>query len=724
MNTQQNKGEVGTSSPPKKYTGVKSTDRKRDSRKRFERHFEKEFKQVPRIYDRNASDNPADYKEMEPDRYHGCKNWTWWQDTETHIRHKRACNRCRDCRNYKHERICGQAIAQANVSSVVMGLTLTYADIDGETPDAAKRLNYSDVEKMLKRMRKAGYRFSKISAGEYGGKDARAHWHLVLFFEWDSETHQRIITAIENNQSYDKIGHETQWRKLAPAHVANLRGQSFRDAIADPETLVVSYPQSRRQTKLGTAHIRNTAWKFWQHGIVEAQIAKSPDYSNEEDIEGAIRYPMKYLSKDAWRDSRKYKTTPFDQLPEHIRQQTRFGPWKTQEEIDAEWDADAAQGKYKTVFSGQRLTGQDHRKWRYGNDYFKKLEKELIAKYGSDEEEIPVEERLYKGRYNYKAKGGLGAAYFKALGVQTSRLNWKEEHMRGYKIGANYADKQPSMGMKEIGTAGGARVFLNADGKVVTSTRQRFAYVMSNANYRRFWEGYNAEQRRQQKPETAGPDDAVIELQTQAAIASDASTGAFGYHWWKKASVSSRETMVTSTGWMPEEDLRGLFPKRWINLQMDTSTNLGWQAKRVQRDMREILSDIKIYGAPDPWTVHRLLHYAESLAEQTQRTLAAMPQTSKSSDPEKVKRFKADKAFREERAQRIIWPVIKDARNLSRKWLALYTQTVDPKPPELVDDLYDWIPPTNVRKLVGTPRSKLEPEKEHFLQDRRSWLDD
>ena len=672
----------------------KEKTRKNNSKteKRFERSFgPKEFVQIPRIYDRNAIDNPPDFTEIEPERFHGCRNWTWWQDTETLQRHKRACKRCRDCRNYKHERIVGQAIAQATVSSVVMSMTLTYADVDRKTPDSALRLDYSDVEKFLKRLRKAGYRFSKIACGEYGAK-ARAHWHLVLMFEWDNKTRDQILEAIRENSDVSRIGHETDWRQLAPPIVSDLRGKAFQDAISDPEILVVTYPQSRRKTRLGTAHVRNTAWKFWPHGVVEAQIAKSPEYSNPEDIEGAIRYPMKYLSKDAWRDSRKYKSTPFDELPEHIRQQTRFGPWKTQEEIAAEWEVDAQQGKHKTLFKGHDLKGQEHRKWRYGNAYFKKLEKELIAKYGGEESLVPVEKRLFKGRYNYKAKGGLGSAYFEALGAQTARLDWRSENMRGYQIGANYAKEQRSMGMKEIDDSGASRTFINSDGHLVVAGKRRFSYVMSNTNYRRFWEGYNAEMRRMGKPQTAGPDDAVIELQTQAAIASDSSTGPFGYHWWKKASVSARRAIEAATGWMPPDHVKGLFPVTWNNNMLAQSEHVGWQTKRILAQISDIKKDVKKVGAPEPEAIYNLALLADKLAAKVYGK-GILEEAQPDIDQIRMKTV----------------PAIEQARATVKKWVSLYVKPVDMSPPEsaVLDDYEEWQPPTLIRKTVST--SKPEP---------------
>ncbi|MER9916448.1 hypothetical protein [Mesorhizobium sp. M0035] len=52
----------------------------------------------------------------------------------------------------------------------------------GLTP-SSEVLTYSDVQKYLKRLRKAGHKFRYFAVGEYGSAKGRAHWHLILFYQ-------------------------------------------------------------------------------------------------------------------------------------------------------------------------------------------------------------------------------------------------------------------------------------------------------------------------------------------------------------------------------------------------------------------------------------------------------------------------------------------------------------------------------------------------------------
>jgi len=574
---------------------------------RFERSFgPPTFTKEKRLYP--YSGKTEQQLEIEPNTFQMCPYWNWFVNDHTQQRHKRACGRCRQCRNFKHERIVGQAIAQAQTSGVVMTFTLTYADIEGVTPDAAKRLDYSDIEKFLKRLRKAGYRFQKICCGEYG-KEGRAHWHLVLFFEWDCVTKEKALEAIKNGLPIGNVGKNTDWRQLAPPYVANLRGKEFTHAINNPEILVVSYPQKGKTPK-----IRNPEWKFWPHGIVEAQIAKSPEFYEPEHVEGSIRYPLKYVSKDAWKDSKKFQRIPFDELPEHIKQQTRFGPWYTPEEVLENWNNDVRSGLVKPLYEGHAATAQEHRKWKLGNEYVKELEADLLSEFSSADE-IPIERQLYKGQYHYKAKGGLGADYFRAMGAYVARHGTTDDNVRKYQLGANWKAKQSSLGAnEELSDSGSMRHVRDKNGKIIAIPKKRFKYGMGNTSLRQFFEGYNVEAEKLRKPQTIGPDDIVETLETTTKKASDASSGAFGYHWWKKASVNTRASIEEATALMPDKHLVQLFPTRWRRNMETTSLNINWRKKGLERQLAEIERQEEKQGVSSPETVSALKENVEHVA--------------------------------------------------------------------------------------------------------------
>ena len=90
-----------------------------------------------------------------------------------------ACHKCWMCRLNRVNDYIGRAIGESLYSDHVLALTLTYRP--GEV--GAALLQYSDVQKFLKRLRARGYSVRYLCAGEYGSKKGRAHWHILLFFQ-------------------------------------------------------------------------------------------------------------------------------------------------------------------------------------------------------------------------------------------------------------------------------------------------------------------------------------------------------------------------------------------------------------------------------------------------------------------------------------------------------------------------------------------------------------
>lgn len=59
--------------------------------------------------------------------------------------------------------------------------TFTYGG--GYENDQAYWLDYADLQRCFKRMRKAGHKFQYVSVGEYGGKGSRAHFHAIIYWQ-------------------------------------------------------------------------------------------------------------------------------------------------------------------------------------------------------------------------------------------------------------------------------------------------------------------------------------------------------------------------------------------------------------------------------------------------------------------------------------------------------------------------------------------------------------
>ena len=125
-----------------------------------------------------------------------------------------ACRECWQCRKARVDDWCGRCIAEMKTTPVgVHTVSLTYGrgrDADsayhGEVHhERAVVLTYSDVQKFLKLLRRHGYPCRYMVTGEYGSKNGRAHWHIVLF--WLERVPPGI--ELEKNHWFGRLDEET-----------------------------------------------------------------------------------------------------------------------------------------------------------------------------------------------------------------------------------------------------------------------------------------------------------------------------------------------------------------------------------------------------------------------------------------------------------------------------------------------------------------------------------
>ena len=91
-----------------------------------------------------------------------------------------GCRKCWQCRRNRIDDWVGRCIAESHSATESLAVTLTYGG--GDVPEAGV-LCYSDFQRFMKRLRKAGFKVRYIVAGEYGSAKGRAHWHAILFFD-------------------------------------------------------------------------------------------------------------------------------------------------------------------------------------------------------------------------------------------------------------------------------------------------------------------------------------------------------------------------------------------------------------------------------------------------------------------------------------------------------------------------------------------------------------
>lgn len=93
------------------------------------------------------------------------------------------CGQCIGCRLERSRQWAMRCVHEASLSDLNCFVTLTYRD--GEVPECAggPTLRYPDVQLFLKRLRRhfAPIRVRFFCAGEYGERNLRPHYHLLLF---------------------------------------------------------------------------------------------------------------------------------------------------------------------------------------------------------------------------------------------------------------------------------------------------------------------------------------------------------------------------------------------------------------------------------------------------------------------------------------------------------------------------------------------------------------
>lgn len=91
-----------------------------------------------------------------------------------------SCRECWQCRETYISDWAGRCTAESQDAVATHLVTLTYGG--GDHVDA-RVLNYQHVRTYLRAIRDSGHAIRYFCVGEYGSTKARAHWHLLLFWQ-------------------------------------------------------------------------------------------------------------------------------------------------------------------------------------------------------------------------------------------------------------------------------------------------------------------------------------------------------------------------------------------------------------------------------------------------------------------------------------------------------------------------------------------------------------
>ncbi len=166
-----------------------------------------------------------------------------------------ACRSCNECLTARKNDWVARAMAESNMHQNMMVLMLSYNNETQENRDGSKVFNYSHVSSFLKRVRRQlEYRTNKtgtirfLCAGENGSKNDRAHWHIIIFTDYD----------------LTELG---KWNIFHPKY-GGKKGDK----------------QTNRDHKFNV----DITWSLWPHGFIHMQ----------QSNQGGVSYVLKYVFKD------------------------------------------------------------------------------------------------------------------------------------------------------------------------------------------------------------------------------------------------------------------------------------------------------------------------------------------------------------------------------------------------------------------------------------------
>lgn len=257
-----------------------------------------------------------------------------------------GCRNCWQCRSTRVDAWVGRNIAETETATVSYAVTLTYGrDWDGRSDHVQSvQLMYSDCQKLLKRMRKAGQQVRYILAGEYGSAMGRAHWHGIFHFygetlpdwegkhlEWDQERWDRVggIHIPEWAINGVPLGH-VHIKKATYAHTRYALKYLMKDE-GDPHKQTIVHMS--RKPPLGYAYFMQLADQTAQAGLVIEDLKYRFNVrtrSGEERIMPFLitgRMAEMYLARyiDSWRRIHGNNRWPDSEVVDNYAQFGRLG---------------------------------------------------------------------------------------------------------------------------------------------------------------------------------------------------------------------------------------------------------------------------------------------------------------------------------------------------------------------------------------------------------------
>lgn len=199
-----------------------------------------------------------------------------------------ACRLCWQCLENRVNDWVGRSLAEVASSVTSVAITLTYGRVAGEADHLnATVLTYSDVQKMIKRLRKSGVGVRYFVVGEYGTLKQRAHWHCILYFD------QKIIFDMNKN---------IHWKFWPHGHVyvdrvthASLRYilKYITKYVSTDEVVKQYLMMMSKKPPIGALYFENLAVEHYEKGFQPSLYYSFSDVLDKQYI------PKKFMMRGA-----------------------------------------------------------------------------------------------------------------------------------------------------------------------------------------------------------------------------------------------------------------------------------------------------------------------------------------------------------------------------------------------------------------------------------------
>lgn len=285
-----------------------------------------------------------------------------------------GCRKCWQCRSNRVSDWVGRNIAETKKAVRSYAVTLTY----GRSKDGVANhlrsvmLVYSDIQKMLKRMRRRGMNVRFMMAGEYGSTYSRAHWHGVFHFgkgvmpeewegphlNWSAEQWDKV-GGIHVPEWYEPDGRPTGFVHIKRAEYAHMR-YMLKYMLKDQwdENQQLKFTMSKKPP-LGAAYFIELAQETAEAGLSPRDLKYKMDvikYNGERAVQEFMlggRMAEIYLDTFVrhWRDLHGTKRWPESEVADGW---ARFGRLGKSENLTPKVMEDAeAQEKFERLLARQ-----------------------------------------------------------------------------------------------------------------------------------------------------------------------------------------------------------------------------------------------------------------------------------------------------------------------------------------------------------------------------------